>query len=269
MNIHPSFSLVLPVYQRASLMFPVLRSIALARTPPMEVIMVNDGKRDDDLLLLAGLFTTAQPRSTWKVINTGHEEKTYRNSSYPYNVGIKAAQGDVIIYCAGELIHLPDNFYILRSNYDSDKFLIGGTILFEAEKTNFSSEQRNDPQDIIDSGNYDFWHEDYYGNEFAHMMMKDTRSGVHAVSRSALIDVGGFEESLTALGHNDGQMRRRMVNLLGLEQVMLPNVIIIHQWHPRPPQDNMSHSTSDRQIAESAPPVANRGKEWGIVHESY
>lgn len=253
-------SLVLPVYNRYPVMADVLASLRYQSSPPDEVLLVDDGSTDGPLAELAASYSPWLPSLRYLRLE---RDGAYRNSSYPYNVGIRQATGDVIAYCAAELIHFPRNFELIRRDLTPDALLIGGTVFFEAEFSRWPAVVREDPVNIWRT-DFDVWHREYYGNEHRTLLMWDTRSAVHAVYREHLLAVRGFEESLTAWGHNDGHMRRRLVELLGLREVRRPQIVTLHCWHPRPPRSNMCHSTEDRLAAAASGLEANIGREWGV-----
>lgn len=262
-------SLVLPVYNRLQYMADALGSLIRQTVPPSEIILVDDGSTDGSLDGFVDTFQALRDVDSrvpeLRCIRL-ERDGVYRNSSYPYNVGIRQATGDVVVYCAAELIHFPRNFEYIRDAMQANPgvFLIGGSIFFEAEYNRLPDNVRVVPA-LIWNESFDVWHPEYYGNDRKTMLLWDSISGVHAVYRQHLLDVRGFEESLTSWGHNDGHMRRRMLELKGLQEFKCPQIITIHPWHPRPPQPNMQSATAHYDIARQSGLVANLGRDWGII----
>lgn len=254
-----SLSLILPVHNRRGLMGYVFNSLASAEEPPEEIIVVEDGSTDGGVQDIANEWKQLPIR----YINTGREG-AYLNSSYPYNVGIRAATQEAVVYCAAELIHLPQNFVHLRAALVHDVFVVGGSVFFESELEQLPEAVKNTPE-LIWKTSFDTYHADYIAPNNRCYFMRDSNSGVHAVWRQHLLDIAGFDESLTSWGHNDANMRRRLTAVKGLPEVRIPQVTTIHQWHPRPPDDNMRESTSQRLVAESSPLRAN-SDNWGESH---
>lgn len=255
-------SLVLPVYNRYGYMRRVLHSLARQTLPPDEVLVVDDGSTDGDVRELFDGFPTLNVRGFRLERGEG-----YRNSSRPYNVGIRQATGDVVVYCAAELVHFPTNFEIIRQEFEKDAniFLIGGSVFFQYEKCVIPEAVWAAPEQVL-SLPYDTWHKDYYATDESLMLIYDADAAVHAVRRRWLEMVRGFDEELgTAWGHNDQEMRRRMTTLLGLPEVRRPDVMTIHPWHARPPAENMARSDAERAAAEQLGLVVNLNREWGAL----
>jgi len=258
-------SVILPVYNRSKMLMNALISWLGQTVPPYEILVVDDGS--DDGLELNEKVRQANSLAPYQIRYIRIERNpAYQNSSRAYNVGIKQAKGDFIVYCASELIHFPENMrHIGRAlSKNPNAFVVGGTIFFQAEKINLPTGVAASPEKVF-AVDFDVWHKEYYGSEDRHMLLWDSISGVHAVGRQHLIDVGGFEEALTSWGHNDGHMRRRMTELKGLPEVKLPQVITVHPWHPRPPKENMEKATDNYNTALQSGLVANIGRDWGVA----
>jgi glycosyltransferase involved in cell wall biosynthesis len=90
-----SFSVIVPVYNRARLVGATLDAILAQDTPPTEVIVVDDGSTDDTPAVLA---TYSQVR-TIRVTNGGDLAAR--------NVGMRAASGSLVAFCDSDDLWRP------------------------------------------------------------------------------------------------------------------------------------------------------------------
>ena len=255
----PTFSLILPVYNRTALMGGVFQSIARASVLPDEIIVIDDGSTDGDVYEIIKQSLLPIPVIFHRIERAG----AYLNSSRPYNVGIQLSSGDVSILCAAELLHFPKNFQFIREEMEWENvFLVGGNVFFEPEYVKLPDEVIQAPEKIMEL-DYDTYYEGYGGNG-SRILLLNSVSGIHAIWRKHLVEMRGYEESLTAWGHNDGEIRRRATKLLGLQEVNCPDIYTIHRWHPRPDRENMNRAETDRSAADQVPLVANQGQRWGL-----
>jgi glycosyltransferase involved in cell wall biosynthesis len=101
----PRFSIVVPVYNRASSIEPTLRSVQAQSYADFECIIVDDGSSDAELLraVVEG-FGDTRFRYVWQENGGGGAAR---------NAGIAAARGDYVAFLDSDDLFLPDKLSIL------------------------------------------------------------------------------------------------------------------------------------------------------------
>lgn len=95
--MHPTVSVVIPVFNGAAFIARAVQSALDQRLPPLEVIVVNDGSTDGTMAALAG-FCTAIKRIS--IPNGG--------VSHARNVGMQACRGELIAFLDADDVWHPD-----------------------------------------------------------------------------------------------------------------------------------------------------------------
>ena len=113
-GIEPAVSIIVPAYNEAATIATSIRSLLQLDYPEFEVVVVNDGSRDDTLETLVREFSLEVfPAAYWTRLKTAPVKTIYRSRQYPnlrvidkvnggkadaLNVGISAAQFS--LFCA-------------------------------------------------------------------------------------------------------------------------------------------------------------------------
>ena len=83
-GIAPPVSIVVPAYNEGKTIIESVRSLLALRYPRLEVVVVNDGSRDDTLdLLIAAFGLRRTPRVYWQRIKSKPVRGIYWSSAYP------------------------------------------------------------------------------------------------------------------------------------------------------------------------------------------
>ena len=90
-------SVIIPTYNRARVIGATIEAILNQTLPPREVIVVDDGSRDDTLSVLAGYQPAVRVIS---IENSG--------SIVARNVGLRAASAPVVAFCDSDDLWRPD-----------------------------------------------------------------------------------------------------------------------------------------------------------------
>lgn len=104
------FSVVIPAYNAGQWLGKTLESWVLQTLRDFEVIVVDDGS-DDATVAVAEAF---QNRLNIQVIRERHSGAPAR----PCNVGIRAAQGEIIVHCDSDDLATPDRLEWIRHAWD-------------------------------------------------------------------------------------------------------------------------------------------------------
>lgn len=270
-------SLVTVTFNRALQLDRGMRSILSQEVLPGEIVLVDDGSTDNTKEVVEKLKVDF-PNMSFNYIYLDHPE--HRISCIPRNVGIKAAHGDVIIFTEPEVLHVGNTvkqilaklvnhpnhtplatqvWTIQRKIYEKltqDNFDRPATILTHpyaqlTNDTNLSNTRAPDSDWAITGSN--------------HCIV----GCLFAVERRVLMDMGGFDESLTEFGWDDFNLFDRLA-LYGKGIRPCDDIIVIHQWHEKNYPYNI-YEAGDRNGKKSQENIkeygwrANVGKEWGEI----
>lgn len=169
----PTFSVVIPAYQAAATIAEAVGSALVQTIPPLEVIVCDDGSSDD----LAGAL---EPYRHRVVLLRG----PHQGAAAAKNRGIQAARGELVVFLDADDLFLPKRLQALtelaRARPDLDLLVTdahlerGGERVGRFYQHNVFATERQ--QEAILERNFILGHA--------------------AVRRSALLAVGGFDESL-------------------------------------------------------------------------
>ena len=207
----------------------------------LDVLVVDDGDLTGETLAVSTMFGFACKHRTRK--------EGWSNPAIPFNMGIKAAQGDVIISMGSDTMFTrPTDVYRLiqphfRGNLETMSFATCEKI-GEADGQHFTV-NATDQREL------------YFG--FGAAFRKDF-----------VVGLGGFEESYKGWGCDDedfGLVLRKN----GVKPIWFPpeEVLTHHQYHPWVPPDLMNTNEDHKRLAErriliEAGHLSNEGREWGI-----
>lgn len=222
-------SVVVAYFNRKQLFIETLKSIARSSYKNFEVIAVDDGSMDteriDDLEFPFLRVIRIEPKDKW-----------YYNSCVPYNIGINASNGDIVVLQNPECLHVHDvlqyvskvvnnSIYISMSAYsfnkDMTRYLLGST---SPDYDSFIETFKSLPQQSVI---------DYVG-WYNHSVYRP----VHyhfcaALTKKNLRKLNGFDERYAmGIGYEDNEFINR-VGKLGLDKIIADDVSVIHQWHPK------------------------------------
>jgi glycosyltransferase involved in cell wall biosynthesis len=183
LEMQPSFSVVIPVYQGAATVGAAVTSALEQTAPPREVIVVDDGSTDD----LAG---TLQPFAGRICVL----RKENGGAASARNVGAAAAEGDFVAFLDSddiwEATYLEAIGELARVRPDLD--LLSTDVYYEVEGT-------------VTTRFYE--HVDFVVDDQRLAILDGCFVGWPAVRRRRLLELGGFDESLLVAEDWDAWMR--------------------------------------------------------------
>lgn len=114
----PKVSIVTGYHNRRPQFLETLKSIERSEVKDIEVIAVDDGSND------ANRIEILQNRFPFlKVIRLEAKDKWWRNPCVPFNIGIKAAKGDIILLQNPECKHHSDILSHVVNNVNDDNYI--------------------------------------------------------------------------------------------------------------------------------------------------
>lgn len=246
-----SVSIVMPCYRRTALLAHTLASIKEqiglfnleTRSVDLQIIVVEDRPVDSSVERLCAAYGVEYYA---RMRGLG-----YNNVGPIYNCGIKRATGDILIMQSAECMYeTPYAIRDLVAAIENDEQLSAVPLV----------------KSLGPFGQLIEW--------YAHPTLS-LRPGwpgmfVHAVHRSQIMKIQGYDEIFEGYGHDDDLLLWRMA-YNGIRTVFVGSAVAAHQWHPRHvPKRGENECNEALRRAKQAevvsgimPNVANNGREWG------
>ncbi|MGJ8638558.1 MAG: glycosyltransferase family 2 protein [Opitutaceae bacterium] len=205
-------SVVIPTYNRASLIEDALNSVYAQTYRPLEVIVVDDGSTD----------TTKSVVDTWakercdQSLTVEFLEQENQGGNVARNTGIENATGDYIAFLDSDDAWLPEKLAEQISYFKNPK--VGG-VYCGVQHKNFETGSILEPSDR----NYPT------GELLEHLLVKDVtvQTSAYVVRTSVFKDVGNFDTSLQA--RQDWDMWIRLSSKYTIEAA--PKVLVDFREH--------------------------------------
>lgn len=176
----PTISVVIPTFNRLSMLKAALSSIWRQRDRPLEIIVVNDGSTDDTSRYLASISDKIK-----------FLDQPNRGPAAARNLGAARATGDYIAFLDSDDLWLPWtlNVYCGVAQAHNPSLIL-------ARAMHFSSSQPSIVQEELRCTNY----QDYFKSAKNDIFV--TGSAI-IVAREAFKKVGGFDETMDAAEDHD------------------------------------------------------------------
>lgn len=247
--ITPEVSVVVVTHGRPVLLRNTLHSIAdQVIGPPWlaaEIVVVDDGDESGSVKTVCEEFTLVRR------IYRQHRKPVlgWSNAAIPLNMGIKAAQGRIVVLHSGDVMYTKptDLMKLLRPHEVFDYKAIS---LATCEKI----------------GEHDGQHFTVHARGQRNLLF----TFGCAFNREWAIKLGGIEESYEAWGHDEEDFARVLLKH-GAQLIFMPpeEVLTHHQYHEWVPASRMNTPRDSghfrKRCAEiEAGHLSNEGREWGI-----
>ena len=246
-------SLIIATYNWEEALELVLKSVLNQSVMPYEVIIADDGSKEDTKKLI----DTYRKRFKVPLIHVWHEDKGFRLSEIR-NKSIKQAKGNYIIQIDGDTI-LHKDFVKDHQKFARKKQFISGSRVLLGKS--FSEK-------ILKSKTFEFnIFSKHIKNKHYHLHIpllakilrkptNDVNRVIHSVRgcnmsfwKDDLLAVNGYNEAMTGWGREDSELSARLVNL-GLTKINLRfSAIQYHIFHPENSKSNLN--TNDQILAET------------------
>ena len=266
-------SIVMAYYNRKSQLLTTLNTIKNSKHPNFEVIIVDDNSSQEhkiDDIVIQFPFV--------KLIVIKPDEKKWINPCIPYNIGFKAATGDIIIIQNPECCHVGDvliyvenylreNDYFTFSCFPSRSYemnnRINNIILHDTTNPCFwSGDKHNKIANLInkwhDNTDYSWYNHSKHNPSYLHFMS--------AIYKKHLEKLGGFDADFKdGYDFDDNDFLMRIKYDLELDIKLIPyipldqhlqycksNILCIHLYHDHSHMTNYTEKYNiNKQIFEN------------------
>ena len=244
-SIDVKYSIVIPTFNRSEItrssMYSILNLVKARKQNDFELIVVNDGSTDDTQSYFE---RAAQENEFIRLINTDKVNSEYRNPGFARNSGIKAARGQRVCFCDGDIIHLSDPLD------EMDKLLNkhGDDIYVTGVHYRLFDNRLDGPRGVASDMPHGSW---------------------LSVQREVLLEIGGYDQRFKKYGNEDQDIVQRL-RRRGLKHVVGDNIIAIHpRFDAERSVSSFDQVAKDIQIEfqRDVSVLRNVGQQWGGFQE--
>lgn len=222
-------SIVTGYYNRKELFHKTLKSISKSKFKDIEVIAVDDVSSEEHRI---EDFMDEFP--FLKVIRLDNPKKWYNNPCIPFNIGLRQAQGDIIVLQNPECLHVHDVLSFINENIDDHKYVTISTYGVNNEINNLISHHLEN--ETLPEYFKTFPQQPYVGWDsigwYNHSRYRPVAYHFcSAISRKNMQELNGFDERYArGIGYDDNEILVR-IKRLGLEITIEDDISTIHQYH--------------------------------------
>lgn len=245
-------SVVMTAYNRANLLALTLKSIREQQFKDYEIIVVQDYDGEEKNSLgnpaegatekVCGFFNVEK-----YIKRTRASKSSFSNPAIPNNIGLKAAEGDVVILQNAECRHVSNE--VINALYHNVRATDGAVFaaVRSLDMPGRPSMWYTHPQERIKPY---FFCGALYNND--------------------VLKLRGFDEDYTEVGYDDDDFGDRLQFSQIPITYLSPEVAYVeHMWHPSyytnmPTNLEMYQQKTTAMINGELSPVRNQGKDWGL-----
>lgn len=250
-------SVVLPIKNRRGLLEHGVRSLLHqdADKSQYEVVVVDYGSNDDPLSFLETVTDLNWQYLRIDSTKAGYTDYPYINPALAINVGVKQAEGGIIVISCPEVIHARGNMARYLEGPNDDEFWLGWVTEAHAKDVPDPPFDREAllnvaaVQGLCVPGR---WVPQQYF--------------IGVIWRETFLRIGGIDEDYMAgIAYEDEDLANRF-KLTGIKPSLREEIVGIHLWHSRTYQGDQRRCAVNSQLCSRkklTQPVANVSRVWG------
>ena len=222
-------SIVTSYYNRKQLFVESLKTIKKSSVKDIEFVVVDDGSDPPHRL------ETLQSQFPFlKIIRLEKENKWYINPCVPFNVGIRAAQGDKIVLQNPECLHVHDVLKCVDEELNDSNYISMSCYAVDSKQNR--SVPKHSSNGTLEEFMRTFPQKAYIGGDNAgwynHSRFRPTHFHFcSALTRNNMKKINGFDERMAhGIGYDDDEIIQR-IRMLGIQMIIKDDVSVIHQYH--------------------------------------
>jgi len=260
----PRISVIVSTYNRPDALEMVLRSLEAQTCKDFEVVVADDGSREDTRLMLDRFGS----QSPLKLKHVWQEDEGFRAASIR-NQAVAASQGEYLVFLDGDCMVFPDFLAEHARLKEPNRFTTGNRLLLSRSFTEIVL----DRQLPLHQWTFSQWIRARLSGQtnrllpllrlplgFLRKLTPRKWNGVKTCNlgtwRQDFFDVNGFDESYQGWGYEDSDLVIRIMNkgVFRLEgRFAIP---VIHLWHP------LNHSPSTEENLQRLQNVLKSNATW-------
>lgn len=223
-------SIVTAYYNRKPLFYETLKSITRSEYKDIEFIVVDDGSDDTHRLEdLVNEFPFI------RIIRLERGNRWYINPCVPFNIGLREAQGDIIVLQNPECLYVHDVLTFIVDNLNNSKYISISTYALNPSLTSELPKYNN--SEMIIEFFKSLPKQKYTGSImpgwYNHPRYRPTYFHFcSAITRENMKKLNGFDERFAhGVGYDDDDEFVDRVKKLGLKLIIPEQVSVLHQYH--------------------------------------
>ncbi|MDF9789242.1 glycosyltransferase family 2 protein [Polynucleobacter sphagniphilus] len=240
-------SLIVATYNRPDALHLVLQSLETQTDKNFEVIIADDGSKDDT----RSLINEFKSKSSLSIIHAWHEDLGFRLAGVR-NLATKQSRGEYLIFLDGDCIVQPDFIAMHRMLAESNHMVTGGRVLLDKKLTNYLLK--------IGKWNFESFKKNLliyrlngqinkvlafyikFGNfswrNYPNFVWRRIKGCNLACWKSDAIAIGGFDETITGWGHEDADFVFRLFDNGITRKSGSWATEVLHLYHPMSNKEN-------------------------------
>ena len=240
-------SIVIAYFNRKDQLLMTLESIKKSNYLNKEIIIVDDNSREDQKV--EAFINRFKGNLDIKVITITEKEKTWVNPCIPYNIGIKKAQGDIIVLQNPEVMHVGDCLTFINNNlnkkdwisfncYGSPNFNFNNELLHKTSNECFekiNGIQFNIGGNSVERDDVGGWVNHYE----KHFVGYHYLAAIHKSDINEYMN-GGFNENFkNGVGCDDDELIKRLIHNkfnFKISEFKSEKPFCLHLYHEKPEQ---------------------------------
>lgn len=245
-------SLIVPVYNRLEHLRAQFKCLLNQEIMPHEVIITDDGSKEDVLDYINDLL----PKAQFNVKHVFQEDKGFRKTR-ALNNAVKVSEGDFLVFCDQDLVFGTDYIKTVKENANEKEFIHFRPInLTQQERDKFVEIQENKefsykdfiktlPQDYTLSVNKTLKKDSVRRVLYK---LKLRKRGIklvgmsYGISKKNYLKINGYDEKYQGWGYEDDDFGNRLyaAGIVGREGIT--KEIQLHLWHYMDPTKKKSQN---------------------------
>jgi len=254
------FSLIITTYNKKKLLELCLISLSMQKVLPDELIIADDGSKEDFLPLL---------REMKNLMNIPIKFVTQQDQGFraarSRNNGVREAKGDFVFFLDQDILISNGFFQVVKENIRKKWFLVGWPIrITENQVSQFTKDiiRNQDYMSIVSGDQLKKFKKQYKKDRIYRILnqwgfrKKGTkfRSGIAGFFKEDFIRINGYDEKYIGWGNEDDDLGRRFY-LSGLKGINpFYHEYAVHLWHKEHHNDgervNLSyHKDKEKELS--------------------
>lgn len=246
-----TISLVVTTYNRPDALELVLMSIKNQSVMPKEVIIADDGSRDDTLKTIAEY----QANFPVPLIHCWQEDDGFR-ATRARNLAINKSQGNYVVMIDGDMVL---HHHFIRDHQRAalpNQFIQGRRVILTEQETKSALTEKRIIFNLFSSGVHNKVNafccsllSDMLSGFFSRKDYKSVRSCNMAFWREDAVKINGFNEGFVGWGREDSEFVVRLLNAGSCRKDLRFGGVAYHLYHKENPRQRLPEN--DRLLEEA------------------